>query len=75
MAKRANKSKQGKSRVRKTSPTKKRRKASARKKALPTHEEDHIDGCDVDFEGEATPDAALPAARGGVEEARTRRRA
>jgi hypothetical protein len=32
------------------------------------HEEDHIDGCDVEFlDAEATPDAELPAATGGVE--------
>ena len=31
--------------------------------------ESHIDGCDIDFkETLATPDAELPAARGGVEE-------
>jgi hypothetical protein len=30
--------------------------------------ESHIDGCDIDFkETLATPDAELPAARGGVE--------
>jgi hypothetical protein len=62
--------------------TKKARKArrktasSVRREGLSIHEEDHIDGCDVEFdESEATPDAALPAARGGVEEVRGRRRA
>ena len=46
------------------------RKVSAKAKASPVHEEDHIDncGCDVEFsDSEATPDEALPVARGGVE--------
>jgi hypothetical protein len=39
------------------------------------HEEDHIDGCDLEFlDSEATPDAALPEARGGVEILPARRR-
>jgi len=68
-----------KSKTRKGASKAKRRKAggkvSARAQASPVHEEDHIDGCDVEFhDGEATPDAALPAARGGVE-VRGRRRA
>jgi hypothetical protein len=45
-------------------------KVSARAKASSVHEEDHIDscGCDVEYsDGEATPDEALPVARGGVE--------
>ena len=51
----------------------KRRKASGRAQDLPVHAEDHVDGCDVEFrDSEATPDAALPAARGGVEVRRRR---
>ena len=50
-------------------------KASVRAQVLDVHEEDHIDGCDVEFlESEATPDAELPAAIGGVEIVRGKRR-
>jgi len=70
LAKSASKSKtrsKGVSKARRKKPT---RKVSARAKASPVHEEDHIDscGCDVEYsDSEATPDEALPAARGGVE--------
>lgn len=40
-----------------------------------THEDDHVDGCDFEFqESDATPDAELPAARGGIAQAKKRRR-
>jgi|KBSMisStaDraftv2_1062788.scaffolds.fasta_scaffold03812_8 hypothetical protein len=43
-------------------------KAPPRKQVPDRQEEDHIDGCDVQFlDVEATPDAELPAATGGVE--------
>jgi hypothetical protein len=43
------------------------RKAPARTRAAPDEEAD-IDACDLEFhEREATPDADLPEARGGVE--------
>src|SRR5262245_29361142 len=52
----------------------KRGKAIAAKPVLRVHEEDLVDGCDVEcHDTEATPDAALPAARGGVEIPRRRR--
>jgi hypothetical protein len=42
-------------------------RARAARAAAP-HEDDHVDGCDVDIrEEDATPDADLPAATGGVE--------
>jgi len=50
------------------------RKAPARTLAAPDHEAD-IDACDLEFhESEATPDAELPAATGGVEILRATRR-
>ena len=50
------------------------RKGPPRVRAL-TDGEAHIDGCDVDFtESEATPDAELPEATGGVEIVRGRQR-
>jgi hypothetical protein len=70
LAKSASKSKtrsKGVSKAKRKKPT---RKVSASAKASPVHEEDHIDscGCDVEYsDGEATPDEALPVARGGVE--------
>ena len=70
MAKSASKSKtrsKGVSKAKRKKPT---RKVSARAKASSVHEEDHIDscGCDVEYnDSEATSDAALPVARGGVE--------
>jgi len=69
MAKSASKSKARK-RVGKAKRKTPAKKASARTKAVPAHEEDHIDGCgcDVEFDdSEVTPDEALPVARGGVE--------
>jgi hypothetical protein len=69
---------------RKTKARRTRTKAQLRKRGDKTpakariahmHEEDHIDGCDFEFdESEATPDAALPAAMGGVEILGDRRR-
>lgn len=43
-------------------------KGTARRgEAFEAHAEDHIDGCDFEFvESEATPDAELPPATGGV---------
>jgi hypothetical protein len=61
-----------KSKTRSSKATKRKRptiKVSARAKASPVHEEDHIDncGCDVEYgDSEVTPDEALPVARGGV---------
>ncbi len=73
LAKRAVKSKTRSKGVKEARQRKRGGNIRARGQHLPVHEEDHIDGCDVEFhEGEATPDAALPAARGGVE---VRRRA
>ena len=61
MAKKASKSKMRVARAGKTERTK------TRGKALQVHAEDHIDGCDFEFvEADATPDAELPPARGGV---------
>ena len=70
MAKSASKSKTRSKEVSKAKRKRPTRKVSASAKASPVHEEDHIDscGCDVEFsDGEATPDEALPPARGGVE--------
>ena len=70
MAKSATKSKAQSKKAGKVKPKRATKKVSARSKASPVHEEDHIDscGCDVEYhESEATPDEALPAARGGVE--------
>jgi hypothetical protein len=59
MAKRSSKSNQQASK--KTTSSKRTMRAVA------SPEEDHIDGCDVEFhDHDATPDAALPVARGGV---------
>ncbi len=39
------------------------------------HEEDDVDGCDFEFvASEATSDAELPAAKGGVEEVKRKSR-
>lgn len=52
----------------------KARKAPAWTRAAPD-EEAHIDACDLEFrESEATPDAELPEATGGVEILRATRR-
>jgi hypothetical protein len=54
----------------------KRSRGSAKTQEAPPHEEDHIDGCDLEFpDSEATPDAELPEARGGVETVGRKRRA
>jgi len=43
--------------------------------ALTAHEDDHVCGCDVEMsEADATADADLPPARGGVEVVRATRR-
>lgn len=70
MAKSASKPKARSKGVSKAKRKKPAKKVAARAKASPVHEEDHIDscGCDVEFsDAEATPDEALPVARGGVE--------
>jgi hypothetical protein len=73
MAKSASKSKARGKGVNQAKRRKPGKKVAARAQASPAHEEDHIDGCDVEFhDSDATPDAALPVARGGVE-ARGRR--
>ena len=42
-------------------------RTTKRGKASKVHAEDHIDGCDFEvIDSEATPDAALPPATGGV---------
>jgi hypothetical protein len=42
-------------------------RTTMREAAYEPHPEDHIDACDCEFtESDATPDAALPPARGGV---------
>jgi hypothetical protein len=53
----------------------KKRKAPVKAQASASHEDDHVDSCDIDFnEGEPTADADLPMARGGVEVAGAKRR-
>ena len=69
LAKRPGKSKARSKGASKVNPKKPAKKVSARAKASPVHEEDHIDscGCDIEYhDSELTPDEALPAARGGV---------
>ena len=52
----------------------KKTKTSARRPAPVAHEDDHVDGCDVEIgEADATADADLPPARGGVEVVRAKR--
>ncbi|MBM7488134.1 hypothetical protein ACVWWI_006315 [Bradyrhizobium sp. USDA 3686] len=71
MAKKASKSK---ARKKKTSKAKRRTTSTVRGVGLSVHEEDHVDGCDIEVdEGLATSDADLPPAKGGVEVARRRR--
>lgn len=42
--------------------------------AAHAHEDNDVDGCDVEFrESDATPDDELPPARGGVEVVRAKR--
>lgn len=51
-----------------------KKKASAAALADTGHEDDHVDGCDINFaESEPTADADLPAAKGGVEVAGVKR--
>ena len=39
----------------------------AARQAETAHEEDHIDGCDIEIsDSDATPDSELPPAKGGV---------
>jgi len=74
MAKTSSKTKAGRART-KARLRKKGDKAPAKAQVAHMHEEDHIDGCDFELdESEATPDAALPAAMGGVEILGGRRR-
>jgi hypothetical protein len=69
LARKASKSKASGKRVSKA----KRRKVSAKAPASLVYEEDHIDGCDVEFhDGDASPDAALPVTRGGWQNGRGR---
>lgn len=54
-------------------PVKKTR-TPARGQAPTAHEDDHVCGCDVEIgEADATADADLPPARGGVEVVRAKR--
>jgi hypothetical protein len=56
----------GKPKSRATKGSRKER-TTTRAAAYEPHPEDHIDACDCEFtESDATPDAALPPARGGV---------
>lgn len=52
------------------------KKPAAKLLASPAHDRnDEVDGCDFEFDdSDATSDAALPAARGGVETKSGRRR-
>jgi hypothetical protein len=53
----------------------KKSKAPVKAQASVSHEDDHIDSCDIDFnEGEPTADADLPVAKGGVEVVGAKRR-
>jgi hypothetical protein len=53
----------------------KKRKAPVKARAYTSHEDDHVDSCDIDFtEAEPTADVDLPAARGGVEVVGAKRR-
>lgn len=70
MAKTSRNSKQRATTGRKPKRATRARKAPAATRAAPD-EEAHIDACDLEFhEHEATPDADLPEARGGVEAVR-----
>jgi hypothetical protein len=75
MAKTSRKSSVGAAKAGKAKRATRARKVPARTRT--TDEEAHIDACDLEFhDSEATPDAELPEARGGVEiSPRTRRRA
>jgi hypothetical protein len=53
----------------------KKAKASAAAPALTAHEDDDVCGCDIRIgDADATADADLPPARGGVEVLRAKRR-
>ena len=58
------------------SPRARKPKEAGRRRPPDTHDhtEEDVDGCSFEFvESEATPDAALPPCKGGVEEKRRRR--
>lgn len=75
MAKTSTKSKKPVSGARKAKPATRNRKAPVKAKSSFAHE-DHVDGCDVEFlESQATIDADLPPAAGGVESAKRKSRA
>jgi hypothetical protein len=75
MAKKSGKRKTRGHRVGKPRRTTANRSAPVTARAMSAHQEDHIDGCDVEFlDRDATPDSALPAATGGVEGEGRRRR-
>ena len=74
MAKTSRKSKGRAAKAGKTQRATRARKVPATTRAAPD-EEGHIDACDLQFhESEATPDAELPEATGGVEILRGTRR-
>jgi hypothetical protein len=50
-----------------TSRTTRARSAGRKPLAAPADHEALVDGCDLDFSTDVTPDSALPAAKGGVE--------
>jgi hypothetical protein len=55
------------SRLKSKSKAGKGRRAAKSRASDREHAEDNIDGCDVEFgDSEATPDIALPPAKGGV---------
>ena len=57
-------------------PARKRARSSVRAPIEKPREDDHVDGCDVDFnDEEQTLDEHLPPARGGVEVVSSRSRA
>jgi len=67
-------SRKSKARVTRTGKARRDGKSSATAQAVHAHAEDGIDGCDVEFlDSDATPDAELPAARGGVKILRGKR--
>lgn len=71
MAKTSGKSK---ARVRRAGKAQRDGKLSATAQAVHARDEDRIDGCDVEFlDSDATPDAELPAAKGGVKIVRGKR--
>ena len=53
----------------------KKKKARTSRSAPTAHEDNHVCGCDIEFDNaDVTADADLPPARGGVEGARASRR-